>query len=212
MIENYTTWVISASNLKNLFPQTSLVVIAQLPLSIYLYRKAYLSKAMTMVCSYWLLPSTQEVPDSIPGPYGRTMGAFFLHLPFLPSVGDSFFPHTFPVATPGRLGLLCTFNNTLLCLSSLDKKFQTLPPWVYYFALQKEEKMDTEDETPKKGSSTKPKEEENSSEEKDSVKATKEKKDSPKRKKDKTPDKEKKEKKSNKEKKEKKDKKKGMWN
>ena len=70
--------------------------------------------------------------------------------------------------------------------------------------------MDTEEETPKKGNSTKVKEEEKSSEERESVKAKKEKKDSPKRKEDKTPDKEKKEKKSDKDKKEKKDKKKGI--
>ena len=48
-----------------------------------------------MACSWWPSPSTRQVPGSSPGPSGRAARAFFLHPPFLPPSGDSFF-RTFP--------------------------------------------------------------------------------------------------------------------
>ena len=46
-----------------------------------------------LACSWGPLPSTRQVPGSSPGPGGRAACAFFLHPPFLPPSGDSFFSH-----------------------------------------------------------------------------------------------------------------------
>ena len=60
-----------------------------------------------MACSWGPSPSTRQVPGSSPGPGRRAARAFFLHPPFLPPSGDSFF-RTFPTQPTVRLGL----NNT----------------------------------------------------------------------------------------------------
>ena len=60
-----------------------------------------------MACSWGPSPSARQVPGSSPGPGGRAARAFFLHPPFLPPSGDSFF-RTFPtkpVKPVVRLGL-----------------------------------------------------------------------------------------------------------
>ena len=47
-------------------------------------------------CSWGPSPSTRQVPGSSPGSGGRAARSFFLHPPFLPPSGDSFFvpyPH-----------------------------------------------------------------------------------------------------------------------
>ena len=49
-------------------------------------------------------PSTRQVPGSSPGSGGRAARAFFLHPPFLPPSGDSFF-RTFPTNPAKVLGL-----------------------------------------------------------------------------------------------------------
>ena len=66
-----------------------------------------------MAYSWGPSPSMRQVPGSSPGPGGRAARAFFLHPPFLPPSGDSFF-RTFPTQPGGTLGL----NNTT--------------GWVYY--------------------------------------------------------------------------------
>ena len=58
-----------------------------------------------MACSLGPSPSTRQVPGSSPGPGGRAACAFFLHPPFLPPSGDSFF-RTFPTQPTVRLGLI----------------------------------------------------------------------------------------------------------
>ena len=60
-----------------------------------------------MACSWGPSPSTRQVPGLSPGPGGCAARAFFLHPPFLPPSGDSFFC-TFPTQPKVRLGL----NNT----------------------------------------------------------------------------------------------------
>ena len=52
-------------------------------------------------------PSTRQVPSSSPRSSGRAAHAFFLHPPFLPPSGDSFFC-TFPTKPTKVLGLLYT--------------------------------------------------------------------------------------------------------
>ena len=69
---------------------------------IYIHEKGLLEEATTEVCSYWLLPSTREVPGSISGPRGhggRTASASF---------------HTFPTTTPDRLGLTYLYGLEIL--------------------------------------------------------------------------------------------------
>ena len=68
-----------------------------------------------MACSWAPSPSTRQVLGSSPEPGGRAARAFFLHPPFLPPSGDSFFC-TFPTKPTGRLGL----------------KHTTGWDWVYY--------------------------------------------------------------------------------
>ena len=67
-----------------------------------------------MACSGGPSPSTRQVPGSSPGSGGRAACAFFLHPPFLPPSGDSFFC-TFPTNPAKVLGLLYTtsmvYNN-----------------------------------------------------------------------------------------------------
>ena len=67
-----------------------------------------------LACSWGPSPSTWQVPGSSPGPGERAACAFFLHPPFLPPSGDSFF-RTFPTNPAKVLGLLYTtglvFNN-----------------------------------------------------------------------------------------------------
>ena len=58
-----------------------------------------------MACSWGPSPSTRQVPGSSPGHGGRAACAFFLHPPFLPPSGDSFF-RTFPTKPTVRLGLI----------------------------------------------------------------------------------------------------------
>ena len=57
----------------------------------------------------------RQVPGSSPGYGGRAARAFFLHPPFLPPLGDSFFFRTFPTNPAKVLGLLYTtglvYNN-----------------------------------------------------------------------------------------------------
>ena len=54
-------------------------------------RLTYLNSPLA--CNWGPSPSTWQVPGSSPGPGGRAACAFFLHPPFLPPSGDSFFSH-----------------------------------------------------------------------------------------------------------------------
>ena len=58
-----------------------------------------------LACSGGPSPSTRQVPGSSPGPGGCAARAFFLHPPFLPPSGDSFF-RTFPTNPAKVLGLI----------------------------------------------------------------------------------------------------------
>ena len=60
-----------------------------------------------LACSGGPSPSTRQVPGSSPGSGGRAARAFFLHPPFLPPSGDSFF-RTFPTNPAKVLGLCCS--------------------------------------------------------------------------------------------------------
>ena len=89
---------------KNYLQNTQHVVLRNRPtLSIGTERLACLNNPMA--CSWGPLPSTRQVPGSSPGPGRRAAGIFFLHPPFLPPSGESFF-RTFPTQPMVRLGLM----------------------------------------------------------------------------------------------------------
>ena len=72
---------------------------------IYRHWKACMSKQPPPpACSWGPSPSTQQVLGSSPGPRRCTACAFFLHPPFLPPSGDSFFC-TFPTNPAKVLGV-----------------------------------------------------------------------------------------------------------
>ena len=75
----------------------------------YLYpNKGSHVEALTMVCSYRLLPSTQEVPRLIPGQGGCAACSLFLHLPFF----FFFFPHL-PHTHSGQVWATTTLMTTV---------------------------------------------------------------------------------------------------
>ena len=68
-----------------------------------------------MACSWGPSASTRQVPGLSPGHGGGAVRTFFLHPPFLPPSGDSFFC-TFPTKAAVRLGLwyrIVTFGTFL---------------------------------------------------------------------------------------------------
>ena len=71
----------------------------------------------------------RQVPGSSPGSGGRAARAFFLHPPFLPPSGDSFF-RTFPTNPAKVLGLYGLngeyYGNDLFCLRSRMSEVNTL--------------------------------------------------------------------------------------
>ena len=101
--------------LQKLSPKYAAHGVAQSTYPNYRHRKACLSKQPPpLACSGGPSPSMRQVSGSSPGSGGRAARAFFLHPPFLPPSGDSFFP-TFPTNPAKVLGLLYTtsmvYNN-----------------------------------------------------------------------------------------------------
>ena len=100
--------------LQKLSPKHAAHGVAQSTYPNYRHGKACLSKQAPLACSGGPSPSTRQVPDLSPGSGGRAARDFFLHLPFLPPSGDSFFC-TFPTNPAKVLGLLYTtsmvYNN-----------------------------------------------------------------------------------------------------
>ena len=91
---------------QNYLQNTQHVVLRNRPtLSMGTERLACLNNPVA--CSWGPSPSTRQVLGSSPGPGGRAACAFFLHPPFFPPSGDSFFSHL-PTQPTVRLGL----NNT----------------------------------------------------------------------------------------------------
>ena len=93
--------------LQKLSPKHAAHGVAQSIYPIYRHGKACLSKQPPWRAAGDPSPSTRQVPGSSPGSGGRAACAFFLHPPFLPPSGDSFF-RTFPTNPTKVLGLLYT--------------------------------------------------------------------------------------------------------
>ena len=66
----------------------------------------------------------RQVPGSSPGSGGRAARAFFLHPPFLPPSGDSFF-RTFPTNPAKVLGLRYTGENDFVDLFKENSEINT---------------------------------------------------------------------------------------
>ena len=93
---------------QKLSPKHAAHGVAQSTYPNYRHGKACLSKQSPLACSWGPSPSTRQVPGSSPGYGGRAARAFFLHPPFLPPSGDSFF-RTFPTNPAKVLGLMFIF-------------------------------------------------------------------------------------------------------
>ena len=91
---------------QKLSPKHAARGVAQSPYPIYRHRKACLSKQPP-----WRATGDPRLAHGrswvrAPGPAGALRALFFLHPPFLPPSGDSFFFCTFPTKPVVRLGLI----------------------------------------------------------------------------------------------------------
>ena len=105
MVYNNPNTIKSYKILQKLSPKHAAHGVAQSTYPNYRHGKACLSKQPPLACSGGPSPSTRQVPGSSPGSGGRAARAFFLHPPFLPPSGDSFF-RTFPTNPAKVLGLI----------------------------------------------------------------------------------------------------------
>ena len=104
MAYNNPNTINSYKILQKLSPKHAAHGVAQSTYPNYRHGKACLSKQPLLACSGGPSSSTRQVPGSSPGSGGRAARAFFLHPPFLPPSGDSFF-RTFPTNPAKVLGL-----------------------------------------------------------------------------------------------------------
>ena len=108
MVYNNPNTLKSYKILQKLSPKHAAHGVAQSTYPNYRHGKACLCKQPPWRAAGDPCISTRQVPGSSPGSGGHVARAFFLHPPFLPPSGDSFF-RTFPTNPAKVLGLI--FNS-----------------------------------------------------------------------------------------------------